>query len=773
MKPELAAEWDALVGASPDAWLHSLFAWQQLMARVPEWRFSDQSFAVFENGSMVAVMPLQLTPSGVLMSSVMGPAGPALAAGLTDEQRRKILRGLCDHLRNLAARLGAAKVQVAMSALSETSRTAPRGVNPLVVHGFLDCSTHTLIVDLSRPESEILSGMAYDARRSSNLARNAGYSVERSTWTEMLETYYRIHSETYTRTGVTPHPKAYFEGIAELAQRGHAVLWVGRNASGQPVAFHNCARFGKTSLYWTGCCESEHLKSGINYLLCQEAILGARNDGCELYEVGEYFPGVAEGKHHGLSVFKGKFGGDIHRYFRGEIHLRGARQRLLSEWQVATRSLIATVAGERAAKVVGAGVRLIGRTARASKAIAGSFRWRLINIAPLRIPFLKPWWSAEEDGVGLSETPVNAEQARQEFSTAFRSALKLDSGATVIPTGSGRAALSLALKVLKRKHPEKTKVILPTYGCRGTVDPVIENGLTPVFVDLTPDLLPDMEETRRRLASDSLACLVVHLSGKLLPVEPVLREARKRGVVVIEDHCQSLGAQARFGGSRGDISIYSFGIGKSAMATTGGAVVASILTDDFESEGRSLKEEDPTLARERFRYFRRILVERKAWQSSAEEKAILGRLDEHYRDWLTMNPVDARIAALQLAKLDRIIERSAANAAAIVGRIKEFGSLFGVQPAEQHVYTKLLVRLKDAEQMKQFRRHMRTRGIELEGMYTPLHLREFCAGYRRGVLRNSEQFYPCVMNVPVRPDLTDAEVERIASAIKSFGAAHE
>ena len=138
-----------------------------------------------------------------------------------------------------------------------------------------------------------------------------------------------------------------------------------------------------------------------------------------------------------------------------------------------------------------------------------------------------------------------------------------------------------------------------------------------------------------------------------------------------------------------------------------------------------------------------------------------------------MNPVDARIVALQLAKLDQIVARRTANAAAIVARIREFEGLFSVQPAEQHVYTKLPVRLKDAEQMKQFRRHMRTRGIELEGMYTPLHLREFCAGYRRGVLRNSEQFYPCVMNVPVRPDLTDAEVERIASAIKSFGAAHE
>ena len=192
-------------------------------------------------------MPLQWTAAGAVASTAMGAAGPALVPGLTDSQRHKLLQAIFEYVRTLAARMGAHRIEVAMSPLTATSLGAFHGVNGLVLHGFHDCSTHALIADLRREEKEILSDMSYDARRSAQLARKAGYTVSRTPWREAVDEYYKIHSETYQRTGVGPHPTAYFEGIAGLGDQGNAVLWVGRDASGRPVAFHNCARFGKTS----------------------------------------------------------------------------------------------------------------------------------------------------------------------------------------------------------------------------------------------------------------------------------------------------------------------------------------------------------------------------------------------------------------------------------------------------------------------------------------------------------------------------------------------
>jgi GNAT acetyltransferase-like protein len=119
---------------------------------------------------------------------------------------------------------------------------------------------------------------------------------------------------------VPPHPRRYFDGIAQhMAPAGFAELWVGVSPEGKPVAFHNDTRFNAASVYHTGCSETAHLDSGVNYLLFWAAMRGAREAGCAWYEIGEIFPAARDGKSRGLTVFKSKFGGELHRYFRGRL----------------------------------------------------------------------------------------------------------------------------------------------------------------------------------------------------------------------------------------------------------------------------------------------------------------------------------------------------------------------------------------------------------------------------------------------------------------------
>jgi hypothetical protein len=130
--------------------------------------------------------------------------------------------------------------------------------------------------------------------------------------------------ETYRRTGVEPHPRAYFAGIAEeIAPRGNAILWAAFDPSGAPHAYHNDAVLDQGCLYHTGCSTTRALAAGANYLLMWTAIADAKRRGASHFEVGDVFFDVPMGKEEGLTRFKSKFGGVLHRSFKSRKRLTG------------------------------------------------------------------------------------------------------------------------------------------------------------------------------------------------------------------------------------------------------------------------------------------------------------------------------------------------------------------------------------------------------------------------------------------------------------------
>ena len=83
-----AAEWDALIRASPNGWAFSLFGWQDLILAVSECGQRKMSFGLRENGRLVAVGPLQFNPnSRRISSSGWGGSGPVLDGSLSSAAR--------------------------------------------------------------------------------------------------------------------------------------------------------------------------------------------------------------------------------------------------------------------------------------------------------------------------------------------------------------------------------------------------------------------------------------------------------------------------------------------------------------------------------------------------------------------------------------------------------------------------------------------------------------------------------------------------------------
>lgn len=318
-----STDWDAIVLGSQDGWVWALTVWLDMIGQVPRWSLEDRSFAIEQDGQIVAVVPLHYIAAGRrLASSGWGWVGPVLTGGLHPRYEARVLKTVFTEMRIIAELLGAERVEVASPAVTPRSLANRWGVNPFSAHGFADVSTVTRVIDLGIDEASLWAGLSADARQQIRRARESGYSAAIDDWASVVEDYQRVHAETYARSGLPAHPREYFDGFARrIGPAGLSVLMVGRSPEGRPVAFHNTVRLGVAAIYSTGCSETSHLNSGINYLVFWEAMLAAKQAGCRWYEAGDVAPASKDVNIRGLTTFKTKFGGEDHRYFRGALSL--------------------------------------------------------------------------------------------------------------------------------------------------------------------------------------------------------------------------------------------------------------------------------------------------------------------------------------------------------------------------------------------------------------------------------------------------------------------
>jgi len=343
---EMAEEWDDVVIHSDDTWLFHMFHWLKLTEEV--WGFRRYSIFLKHEKQIIGVLPLQAyRDRNILKSSIMGLGGAALIRDLPDKLRKKALKVMYEYVESFARDNDFPRVEVYLPSLCETKARNKFQVNPLIDHYYEDTSTQTWVVDLKLSEEEIFKNFADDARRTIKKALELGCTIKKVTSIEGIDRYYEVHCETYKRTGVEPHPKEYFVGLYEMiCKKKHATIWEAVNKDGISVAFEIIGLFNNNALYWSGCSRTDYLNSGINYLLQYHSMMWARKQGARWYETGEAFPNARDGKLKGLNTFKKKFGGQMHRLFRGRLMLNVEEDRtMLQDWFRATANLIEPVIG--------------------------------------------------------------------------------------------------------------------------------------------------------------------------------------------------------------------------------------------------------------------------------------------------------------------------------------------------------------------------------------------------------------------------------------------
>ena len=126
---------------------------------------------------------------------------------------------------------------------------------------------------------------------------------------------------------------------------------------------------------------------------------------------------------------------------------------------------------------------------------------------------------------------------------------------------SGSSANLLSMAILKMKFPEGGEVIVPPLTWVSDISSVIQNGFTPVFIDIDPQTLAmDSKKIISKVNKKTRCIFLTHVQGFDGLTDSLIREMKNRNIPIIEDVCESHGAthNNKKLGNFGWISNFSF-----------------------------------------------------------------------------------------------------------------------------------------------------------------------------------------------------------------------
>jgi dTDP-4-amino-4,6-dideoxygalactose transaminase len=297
------------------------------------------------------------------------------------------------------------------------------------------------------------------------------------------------------------------------------------------------------------------------------------------------------------------------------------------------------------------------------------------------------------------------------------------------------------------------EVITPPFSFFATAGVVHRLGARPVFVDIEPDTFNlDPTKLEAAVTSRTRAIIAVHLFGQMADMDAVMEVASRRGLCVIEDAAQSIGAElaGRRAGSIGDYGCLSFFPSKNLGAAGDAGMV--VCRDPARADRLRLLRSHGS----RNKYFHDFVGGN--FRIDALQAAILRVKLPHLDGWTAKRAQNARFYRDRFAKAGRVVDRASQLArGTLVAPIEA--------PSRRHVYNQFVIRVKDRDGL---RAHLDARGIGSEVYYPlPFHLQECFRylGHGAGAFAVSEQAAAEVLALPIYPELTAGQLEEVASAV--------
>ncbi|MEZ5414040.1 MAG: DegT/DnrJ/EryC1/StrS family aminotransferase [Opitutaceae bacterium] len=142
-----------------------------------------------------------------------------------------------------------------------------------------------------------------------------------------------------------------------------------------------------------------------------------------------------------------------------------------------------------------------------------------------------------------------------------------------LAVSSGTAALEIAYAAIGLGPGDE--VIVPAWSWVSCFTAIVRVGARPVLCEIDDTLNFDPSEIDRLITPQTKAVAVIHYQGVAVEMDKIVHAAHRKGLFVVEDCAQSLGAtyRGRQIGSWGDVAIFSFQYNKTATCGEGGMVV--------------------------------------------------------------------------------------------------------------------------------------------------------------------------------------------------------
>ncbi len=323
-----------------------------------------------------------------------------------------------------------------------------------------------------------------------------------------------------------------------------------------------------------------------------------------------------------------------------------------------------------------------------------------------------------------------------------------------VGVSSGTDALLLGL--LAENVGPGDEVITTPFTFFATGSAIARTGARPVFVDIDPRTFNlDPSQVEAALGSRTRAIVPVHLFGRMTAMAELGPLARSRGLAIIEDAAQAIGASSAEGaaGSVGDYGCFSFFPSKNL----GGAGDGGLVT--CKSDERAVR-------------LRRLRVHGATRPHDHQELGGNFRLDA----------LQAAVLEVKLGHLAKWTEARRQNAARYLRLFAQTGlcAPHGIaEPSEEHplvlpedsrghAYNQFVVRAARRDELS---RSLTESRIGHAVYYPrPVHLQPAFEhlGYRRGAFPVAERAADEVIALPVFPELTDAQAEEVVQRVVGF-----
>ena len=309
---------------------------------------------------------------------------------------------------------------------------------------------------------------------------------------------------------------------------------------------------------------------------------------------------------------------------------------------------------------------------------------------------------------------------------------------------------------------EGDEVIVPAITFVATALPALQRKAKVVFCDLEYETMNiDPKSLAEKITPKTKAIFVVHHCGLPVDMDAVNAVAKPRGIYVIEDCAHATGAEykGRKCGSLGDIGAFSFHTIKN-MTTLGEGGMFTTNNDEWAEASRL----------HRFVGMKEYKDQKRYW------------LPYHY-DIIpatgafaipsnsSVTEAQAAVGVVQLKKLDRMNERRRQIAQYWTKEFAEIEEL-GTPPEPagyKHVYHLYNLYYKKPEKKNDFMGLLLDKyGIQTMIHYIPVYWLTLFheMGYERGLCPTAERIFGEKLDLPIYPQLTDAQVEYVASSVK-------